>query len=191
MNNLVLKDTLQLCFYGLFLLRILHMIAAMRIKWPSKRILIGKTDLYAAYRRVYANSQIASTCITIVEKLVFLCLSLPYRTTPTPVDYTTISETAIYIGNDFLADTSWDATNLQFTHRNLLPREDYLPALEQLVKTDALAVNIKVKEFSMYGFIDDISTITIDNPCWLERVNNVALLIIHIIFRPWNYDKIL
>ena len=45
----VLKGNPQTCFYGFCLLRILHMIAAMRIKWPSKRIMIGKTDLDAAY----------------------------------------------------------------------------------------------------------------------------------------------
>ena len=51
-NNRVLKDTLQPCFYGFCLLRILHMISAMRIKWPSKRILIEKIDLDAAYQYV-------------------------------------------------------------------------------------------------------------------------------------------
>ena len=61
MNNRVLGDTPHLCFYGFFLLRILQMIAAMRIKWPSKFIMIGKTDLYAAYRRVHANAKITST----------------------------------------------------------------------------------------------------------------------------------
>ena len=41
-NQRVLKDTLQTYFYGFFLLRLLHMVAAIRIKWPSKHILIGK-----------------------------------------------------------------------------------------------------------------------------------------------------
>ena len=83
-NNRVLKETLHPCFYGSCLLRILHMIASMRIKWPSKRIMIGKTELDAAYHSFHSNAQIASTCIAIVVKITFLCLHLTFSTTPTP-----------------------------------------------------------------------------------------------------------
>ena len=123
-NNRVLKDTLQPCFYGFFLISILHIIVAMRIKWPSKRIMIGKTDFYAAYRRFHTNAHIAVTCIAIVVKLSFLCLCLLFGTTTAQAEYTTISEAEIYLGNDLLADTSWDATNLQLPHWHLLLRED-------------------------------------------------------------------
>ena len=41
----------------------------------------------------------------------------------------------------------------------------------------------------MDGFIDDIITITIDYPRWVERAKNAALLIIHTIFRPQHSDK--
>ena len=77
-NNRVLKDTLQPCFYGFFLIRILHMVLAMHIKCPSKRILTRKIYLDAAYRCVHANTQINSTCISTVGKLAFLCLRLPW-----------------------------------------------------------------------------------------------------------------
>ena len=122
MNNQVLKDTLQPCFYVFFLLRIIHMIAAMLIKWPSKCILIGKTDLDAAYRQVHANTQIAAKCIKTVGKLAFLCFSLTFRTTPAPEKYTTISEASIELGNYLLADRSWDSKNLQSPHQHILPR---------------------------------------------------------------------
>ena len=92
------------------------MIAAIRIKCPSKCILIVKTDLDAAHRRVHANAKIASTFIPIVEKPAFLCLRLPFVTIPTPEEYITISEAEIDFGNDLLADTSWYATILQSPH---------------------------------------------------------------------------
>ena len=41
----------------------------------------------------------------------------------------------------------------------------------------------------MDGFIDYITTITIENPCWVERAKNLALLIIHTIFIPRNSYK--
>ena len=116
-------------------------------------------------------------------------MRLLFGTTLAPSEYTTISEAAIDLGNDILVETSWYATNLQLPRRHLLPREDYLTASDPLFKADQLSVNIKAKEASMDGFIDDIITITIDDPCWVERAKNAALLIIQTIFRPQYSDK--
>ena len=41
----------------------------------------------------------------------------------------------------------------------------------------------------MYGFRNDIIYITIEDPCWVERAKNEALLIIHTIFRPRKSNK--
>ena len=102
-----------------------------------------------------------------------------------------MSEAAIDPGNNLLLDTLWEATNLYSPHWHLLPREYYLPASEPLVKSDQITVDIKAKEASMNGFIDDTITITIDNPHWVERAKNTALLIIHTIFRPWQSNETL
>ena len=67
-------------------------------------IIIGKTDLDAAYRRIHANAKTPSTCITIVEKLAFICLKLPFGTTHAPAEYTTISKAEIDLGNNTLRD---------------------------------------------------------------------------------------
>ena len=189
MNSLVLKDTLQPCFYRFCLIRILQTIADMRNKWPSRRIVIGKTYLDAAYQRVHKNAQIADTCIKIVGKPAFLCLRLPFGNTPAPSEYTIISEAETDLGNNLLADTSRDAKNLQSPHQKLLPREGYLPASDPLVKEDHIVVNIEAKDSSMYGFIDEIITITIDNLRLVECTKNTALLIIYTIFRPRKSDK--
>ena len=104
-NNRVQRESLQPYFYGFCLLRILHMISAMRSRWPTK-IFIGKTDLGAAYRRIRANAKTALTCTAIVDELAFLCLMLLFCTTPAPAEYPTTSEAAIDLGNDILQDKS-------------------------------------------------------------------------------------
>ena len=71
------------------------MISTMRSRWPTKRILIGKTDLDAAYLRIHVNATTVSTCIAIVDKLDFLYLRLSFGTTPAPGEYMTVSEAAI------------------------------------------------------------------------------------------------
>ena len=78
------------------------MISAVQIRWPIKRILIGKTDLDAAYRRIHANATNVLICIAIVDELYFLRLRLPFGTTPAPAENTTIGEVAIDLGNDIL-----------------------------------------------------------------------------------------
>ena len=90
-----------------------------------------------------------------------------FGTTPAPAEYTTISEAKVDLGNDLLTDASWYSMNLQSPHRHLLPRQDYLPPSDPLVKADQLAVNIEAKEALMDGLIDEIITITIDDPCWV------------------------
>ena len=92
------------------------MISAMRIRWPTKLTLIGKSDLDAAYRRIHTNSKTALTCIAIVDELAFLCLRLPFSTTSAPAEYTTVSEAAIDLGNDILQDESWDTDDLNSPH---------------------------------------------------------------------------
>ena len=92
------------------------MISAMRSRWPTKRILIGKTNLDAAYRRIHANAKTASTCIAIVNELSFLFLRLPFGTTPAPAEYTTVSEAAINLGNNLLQDQSWDTGGINSPH---------------------------------------------------------------------------
>ena len=84
------------------------MISEMRSKWPTKRILIGKIDLDAAYCRIHAITTTASTCIAIVNELSFLCLRLPFGTTLALEEYATFSEAAIDLGNDLLRYEAWD-----------------------------------------------------------------------------------
>ena len=116
------------------------MISAMQSRWPTKLILIRKTDLDASYRRIHANATTASTCIAIVYELSFLCLRLPLGTTPAPAEYTTVSEAAIDLGNDILRDESWDTDDLNLPHRSLLPQEYKQKSSSHLETADPLAV---------------------------------------------------
>ena len=41
----------------------------------------------------------------------------------------------------------------------------------------------------MDGLIDEIITITIDEPIWVERAKNTALLVTHTIFRLLKFSE--
>ena len=86
------------------------------------------------------------TCIAIVDELDFLCLRLPFCTTPAPVEYTTVGEAAIDLGNDLLQDESWDTDDLNSPHQSLLPQEDKQQSESHLVTADLLSVDITSTE---------------------------------------------
>ena len=163
---------------------ILHTISAIQSRWPTKRILIGKTDLDAAYRRIHANAKTASTYIAIVDELAFLCLRLTFGTTPAPAEYMTFSEVAIDLGYYLLPDESWDTDDLNLPHRSLLPQEEKQQSEIHLATVYPLSVDVTSTEASMDGFIDDIITITVDDEQWIDLAKSAALLVIHTLFRP-------
>ena len=75
------------------------------------------------HTRASTKQKILLKYIKIGGKLAFLCLQLLFDTTPQPEEYTTISEAEIYLSNDLLMETSWDATYLQSTHKHVFPGE--------------------------------------------------------------------
>ena len=94
---------------------------------------------------------------------------------PEPSEYNIVRKAEIDLCNDLLRYNSWDATELQFPHIQLLEEEEYQSGQDQLVQADKLAVDIKAKDSLMDRFIDDIIDITIDDPKWMERFKNAAL----------------
>ena len=144
------------------------MISAMQSKFPTKRILVGKTDLDAAYFWIHTNATTELTCIAIVDELAFLCLRSPFGTTPSPVEYTTVSEAAKDMGNDLLQDEYWDTYGLNLPHQPLLPQEEKQHSARHLVTTYPLSVDVTATESSMDGFFDNIITITVDDEHWID-----------------------
>ena len=93
-----------------------------------------------------------------------------------PAEYNTVRKVAIDLVNDLLGDKYCDAIQLQSPHRSLLQEEEYQPGKNTLVQAYQLEVDTKAKEDSMDGFIDDIITITIDDPNLVKRTKKLSLI---------------
>ena len=74
-------------FYGHCMLRVLH-----KLRHPKFRILLIKIDLDAAYRRLHVKAAIALLTITIIEKLAYVLLHLPFGVANGSNDYSLVSE---------------------------------------------------------------------------------------------------
>ena len=66
----------------------------------------------------------------------------------------------------------------------MLPLEEKQQSASHLATADPLSVEITSTEASMYGFIDDIIAITVDDKHWIDCAQIAALLVIHALFRP-------
>lgn len=71
-------DLLEDCLYGFALKRLLHQAHQMRFRFKKTKILCFKTDMDAAYRRLHAALVSALSFITVIEKIAYLLLRLPF-----------------------------------------------------------------------------------------------------------------
>ena len=111
-------------------------------------------------------------------------MQLPFGITTASLEYTNASKAVIDLGKNLLRDEYWDTENLNLPHRYSFPNEDIKKSSNHLAKADPLAVEITAIEASMYRFIRDIITITVDDNHWIERAKSADLLIIHTLFQP-------
>jgi hypothetical protein len=74
LNKRTLKDQLPPCLYGRVHLRMSHYIVSLRWRHPSKRILIGKFDIKAAYHRAHLDAPTAMECLTTCGGMLFASL---------------------------------------------------------------------------------------------------------------------
>ena len=91
-NLRVIEDKIPDCQYGHALRRFLHGICDMRHRHPGIPIIITKTDMDAAYRRIHSAIQATVTCITILANIAYLLTTLPFGSSPAPALFSIISD---------------------------------------------------------------------------------------------------
>ena len=182
-NDLCDVDILPECKYGFCLIRILHGIHSMRLKFPAARIVIAKYDFDAAYRRVHVHPDMAVKTITIVEGVAYLLNRVPFGVKPGSFLFSGISEPIFDLTTKLLQDPSWDPTELN----NETLQEHFSPldpstARPSAYKPRPLLVSMPSREAFADGFIDDIMSIGL--AAHALRIQNAAPLASHAVFRP-------
>ena len=184
-NDRLLRDLLTECYYGHCLLRILHTIHVMRLRHPLLCILLIKIDLDAAYRRLHVTAAMAVLTITIIKKIAYILLRLPFGVANGPNDYSLVSEPIFDITNDILRDPTYDPSQLHspIQHR-LQDKELSHHQSTPFGKARKLFVDVPFHYAAADGYIDDIITVVLDTADWLRRAINAAPLAIHTLFLP-------
>ena len=183
-NRRLLPESLEPCFYGFCLLRILHFIHMLRFTHPDVAILIMKLDLDAAYRRLHVLIKMAALSITIIQRIAYILLRLPFGVANGPGDYSTISETIFDMTNDILRDDTWDHKTLHSPLQAELDKPKRENTNIPFGKARRLFVPVPYHPASADGYIDDIISVALAASDWVARAQNAALLAIHTVFRP-------
>lgn len=93
-NSRIRKHELLPCMFGHAIRRIINWIVTARLRFPNRKIFVGKFDFKSAFRRCHLNAETAiQTCTQIPEeKLAIIALRLTFGGTPGPYEWGAISE---------------------------------------------------------------------------------------------------
>ena len=155
-NLRVHKEDIPACQFGHALRRFLHGLSDIRRRHPNTPILITKTDMDSAYRRVHAAMQAAVTCITVLMEIAYLLTRLPFGSAPAPALFSIISDSTTDLAFDLSLDPTWDTSSLQSSFPFLDPKPTMEPSSISFGKADPLIVKLPPRNIVADNFIDDI-----------------------------------
>ena len=184
-NDRVDKESLQACMFGHCIIRMIHFILALRRAHPNKRILMQKIDYKSAYRRAHLNWITAIQSMTQYNQFLYIALRATFGGSPNPFEWGVISESITDLANLLINDTSWDPEQLCSNIQKEIPSDVYIDEsvhFEQALPTIVSPpVNCCAKADV---YIDDTTTISLDDPDTTLRARAAVPLAIHIVGRP-------
>ena len=182
---MMFRELLTLCFYGHWLIRILHAIHIIRYTYPNLRILICKLDLDAAYMRLHVLASMAVLTITIIINIAYILLCLPFGVANGPNNFCLVSEPIIDITNDILRDDTWSPETIQSPlQQHFKPPAQRYDSTTAFGKARKLFVPVPFYWAVADGYIDDIITIIADHADWITKGQHAAPLAVHTVFCP-------
>jgi len=189
-NQRIRLDEMEPCQYGFALRRVCHYMWYLRARFPTERILLAKTDMDKAYRRVHTWGHIAAACTAIYDGIAIPLLRLPFGSTPACSEFSQHSEAIFDLANDIFEDPAWNPTKVHSPNQHLLPPEHRLPDDEPFGTTAPLDVELpEMPPGKCDGYIDDGIQVVLDRPDLLARARAAMPLAIHCTFRPVADDE--
>ncbi|KAI2509039.1 hypothetical protein MHU86_5415 [Fragilaria crotonensis] len=178
--------------YGWCLPRILHYIVAVRLKFPTIRILISKYDYSDAYRRIAHSGEAAAQTIAVHNGMAYLSLRLTFGGSPNPPTWCLFSEIVTDLANEISRCKEWNPREL----RNPAQSETPMPQRENesvaIATGRRMAVEVPMPESGpvgrVDGFIDDLINVFLDTPENCRSQPHVVPLAIHVTSRPHAGD---
>jgi hypothetical protein len=184
------RDKLDPLFYGGCLSRILHYIVSLRIRHPTTKILVGKSDFKSAYRRMNLHGETAARSIIMCKQFGLLSLRLTFGGSPCSNEWCTFAELCTDLANDILHCHDWDPSLLSSPHQIKLPPTQYLDDSIPFAPAAELDVDLPNDDMGRIDdFIDDGIAIVPDISNNKLRGVSAMLLAIHTLCRPLDPNE--
>ena len=172
-NSRVKKDELDPLVYGFSFSRFFHLIVTYRRLYPDTPLLLSKSDVKAAFRRLQTRGDLASqSAITTKglgaledqteEQAIALCaLRLTFGGAPNPAYFCVMSEAATDLSNAISSCTSWNPTQLASRHAATAQAPPQLEPYEvPFAQARPLRVDVHAPETGAAEvFVDDIFSV--------------------------------
>lgn len=189
-NSRVIHDSLEPLYNSGCLSRIIHYILLTCARLPHTKILGGKSDFKAAYRRVNLHGDTAARCSIMYKEFGLPSLRLTFGGFPCPNEFCVVSELCMDLANDILHSPQWDPSTLSSPNVNVLLDPITLPDSIPYGQAKELDVEIPADDWGRIDdFIDDGFTITPDIGNNQNRAVPAMLLAIHVICRPRDMSE--
>jgi hypothetical protein len=187
-NNRVDMARYPEMIFGWCLPRIIHFVVALRLAYPSSRILIAKYDFSDAYRRIHHSAQAAVQSIIVLASIAFLALRLSFGGSPNPPTWCSFAEMVTDLSNEIpLCD--WNPTDLRSPGQPLTPSPKVLDDSIPFARGRALAVSIPTHVTGRTdSFIDDLVRVFLDTAENREAQPHAVPLAIFVANRPHAGD---
>jgi hypothetical protein len=189
-NKRVHREALEPLYYGGCLSRLIHYIISLRARHPNTKILGGKSDFKAAYRRVNLHGDTAAKCSIMYEEFGLPSLRLTFGGSPCPNEFCIISELCTDLANDILHCPLWNPADIKSPHSDLLP--DPITLDESIPYHQAKELDVEIPDDDwgrIDEFIADGISIVPDIGNNRKRAVAAMLLAIHTISRPLDTNE--
>ena len=188
-NARVIQEQLTPCVFGTALRRLLHYMAHLRQRHPTRRILITKLDVKAAYRRIHSSATTALASCVIVPPLALMGLRLLFGASPNPSIWSDLSELLCDLCNQICRCPLWTAENtphLESPHQQkYIPKPIYLPHQQPMAAAQATTVLLTTDDHPYTEvYLDDFITCFLDTPHAIWAGSRISLLVLHLFGRP-------
>jgi len=184
-NARVLTHELEPLYYGGCLSRVIHYMLSLRLRHPKVRILAGKCDIKAAYRRITLHGDTAAKCTIMYNGLGLVSSRLTFGGSPCPNEFCIPAEMTTDLANDILHCPAWDSRVLSSPHAEKLRPPKFLDQSIPFATSLDLDVEVPPDDWGRIDdFIDDGIVVTPDIGENVARAIPAMLLAIHVMFRP-------
>jgi len=162
----------------------------LRIRHPYTKILGGKSDIKAAYRRITLHGDTAELCTIMYDNIGLTSTRLTFVGSPCPNEFCLASELCTDLANDIIQCPTWDPDIIGSPHAKDLHPPSLLD--ESIPYRKARELDIEIAEDNwgrIDDFINDGIAIVADLANNRKRALEAILLAIHILFRPLDPNE--